>query len=88
MEGGQATKILEGLSNYLNVAIADSGVFFVPARATAVGSSLQFLSFATNKIRPVANFEKPLGIAGLGTCRFLLMADGFCTRSSIKQAAS
>jgi eukaryotic-like serine/threonine-protein kinase len=66
VEGGQATKILDGLSNYLNLAIVDSGVFFVPARATAAGPSLQFLSFATNKIGPVANFEKPLDIEALG----------------------
>ena len=64
--GGQASKILEGVSNYLNVAIVDSGVFFVPARATAAGSSLQFLSFATNEIRPVTNFEKPLARFALG----------------------
>ena len=64
--GGQASKILEGVSNYLNLAIVYSGVFFVPARGTTAGSSLQFLSFATNKIRPVANFEKPLAIVALG----------------------
>ena len=57
MEGGQATKILDGLSNYIDLAIVDSGVFFVPSRDTAAGSSLQFLSFATNKIRPVTYFK-------------------------------
>ena len=64
--GGQASRILEGVSNYLNLAIVGNGVFFVPARATTAGSSLQFLSFATNKIRPVANFEKPLAMVALG----------------------
>jgi Tol biopolymer transport system component/predicted Ser/Thr protein kinase len=66
VQGGQATKVLEGLSNYLNLAIVDSGVYFVPSRNTAAGSSLQFLSFATNKVRPVANFEKPLDLNSQG----------------------
>jgi Tol biopolymer transport system component len=64
--GGPASKILEGVSNYINLAIVDNGVFFVPAGGTGAGSSLQFLSFATNKVRPVANFEKPLSSSGLG----------------------
>lgn len=66
MEGGQAGKILEDVSNYLNLALVQSGVFFVPSRDTAAGSSLQFLSFATNKIRTVANFEQPLDFGGFG----------------------
>jgi Tol biopolymer transport system component/DNA-binding winged helix-turn-helix (wHTH) protein len=66
VEGGQATKVLEGLSNYLNVAIVDKGVYFVPSRNTAVGSSVQFLSFVTNKIRPVVSVEKPLDLNALG----------------------
>jgi eukaryotic-like serine/threonine-protein kinase len=66
VEGGQAGKILEDVSNYLNLALVDSGVFFVPSRDTAAGSSLRFLSFATNKIRTVANFEQPLDFGGFG----------------------
>ena len=56
MEGGQATKILEGLSNYLNLAIVESGLFFVPRTRYSCRSSLQFLSFATNKIRADCQF--------------------------------
>ena len=66
VEGGQTTKVLEGLSTYLNVAIVDSGVYFVPVRERGRGSSLQFLSFATNKIKPVASFEKPLDFGSAG----------------------
>jgi hypothetical protein len=62
VEGGQATKILEGLSIYINLAIADSGVYFVPVQEP---TSIQFLSFATNQIRSVVNFEKPID-AGVG----------------------
>jgi hypothetical protein len=54
------------LSTYLNVAIVDSGVYFVPVRERGRGSSLQFLSFATNKIKPVASFEKPLDFGSAG----------------------
>ena len=60
VEGGQATKILEGLSNYLNLALLDSKVVFVPTPYRS-GSSLQLFSFATNKITPLANFDKRLG---------------------------
>jgi Tol biopolymer transport system component len=66
LDGGQASKILEGLSNYLDFTVVQNGLFFVPTRDTGVGFSLQFLNFATNKIRPVANFEKPLYRGGLG----------------------
>ena len=65
VEGGQATKVLEGVSDYLSLAIVESGVFFVPTRNMAAGSSIQFLSFSTNKIGPVANFEKSVDVGGL-----------------------
>ncbi len=65
-QGGQATKILEGLSSYLNLAIVDGGVFFVPDRGVAASSSIRFLSFATNRIRPVASFDKPLDLGPSG----------------------
>ena len=58
VEGGEASKVLEGLSFYENVAIVDSGLYFVPNWNTAGDSSIQFLSFATNKISNIATFEK------------------------------
>jgi eukaryotic-like serine/threonine-protein kinase len=58
IEGGEASKVLEGLSQYQNVAIVDSGMYFVPNRNTTGDSSLQFLSFATNNISGIATFEK------------------------------
>jgi Tol biopolymer transport system component/tRNA A-37 threonylcarbamoyl transferase component Bud32 len=60
-EGGRGTKILESLTSYLDLAIVDGGVYFVPVQEPTAGSSIRFLSFATNRIRPVANLEKPLG---------------------------
>jgi Tol biopolymer transport system component/predicted Ser/Thr protein kinase len=58
IEGGEASKVLDGLANYQNVAIVNSGLYFVPNRNATGGSSIQFLSFATNKISNIAAFEK------------------------------
>jgi Tol biopolymer transport system component len=71
VKGGQATKVLEGLSHYLNLAIVEEGIYFVPQQAMASGYSIQFLNLGTKKIRRIANFGKPLdldieiGIGGL-----------------------
>ena len=65
MGGGQPTKVLESLSSHLNVAIVDSGIYFVPA-TTAAGSSIQFLDLTTNKIVAVASFEKALNLGEAG----------------------
>jgi Tol biopolymer transport system component/serine/threonine protein kinase len=65
VDGGQTTKVVHGVTNYVNLAIVDSGVYFVPGRATA-GGAIQFLSFATNQITPVASFEKPLDLGATG----------------------
>ncbi len=63
IEGGQATMVMEGLSDYRNLAILETGLVFVPIRNT---SSLHFLSFATGNITPLANFERPIAVGGLG----------------------
>jgi Tol biopolymer transport system component len=59
VEGGRGAKVLEGLNDYLDLAIVEKGVVFVPTRDPA---SLQFFSFATNKIRPLANFDRPISL--------------------------
>lgn len=96
LQGGQAIKVLEGLSSYLNLAIVPSGLYFVPiqnaahARVLAYpGSSIQFLDFGSGRIRSVANLKE------LSTCPeapaawlFLQMVAGFCIRRSIKPAAN
>jgi hypothetical protein len=63
LKGGEASKVLDGLSNYLSLAIVDNGVVFVPTQDRA---SLQFLSFATNKIMTLAHFDKPIALRGSG----------------------
>jgi Tol biopolymer transport system component/DNA-binding winged helix-turn-helix (wHTH) protein len=64
--GRQASKMLENLSNIQNLAILNEGIYFVPGQSTASGSSIQFLDLATNKIRTVANFGKPLSSGDFG----------------------
>src|SRR5215469_14273935 len=64
--GGQATKVLEGLSNYLNLAIVEKGIYFVPVTDAGSGYSIQFLDLQTNQIRRIASFERPLGSGDLG----------------------
>ena len=61
--GGPETKILEGLNDYLDLAIVEGGVVFVSTRDTA---SLQFFSFATNKIRSLAKFDRPIALGAGG----------------------
>jgi eukaryotic-like serine/threonine-protein kinase len=60
IEGGQATMVLQGLSDYRNLAVLESGLVFVPIRNT---SSMEFLNFATGKIALLANFERPIAFA-------------------------
>jgi eukaryotic-like serine/threonine-protein kinase len=66
MGGGQAAKVLEGLSTYLNLAIVDKGIYFVPLTEAASASSIQFLDLQTHQIRRIASFERPVGSGDLG----------------------
>jgi hypothetical protein len=81
-DGGQAIKVLEGLSCYINLAIVSSGVYFVPdtrdigftrgtigfTRGTQdTGDSIRFLDFGTGQTRLAANVAKPFNFdAGAG----------------------
>jgi tricorn protease-like protein len=55
LEGGAPSKVLDGVSTYISLAIVQDGVYFVPAQDTA---AIHFLSFATNRIRSVADLQK------------------------------
>jgi Tol biopolymer transport system component len=61
VQGGQAVRILERVNSYINLAVVDSGVYFVPVQQP---TSIQFLSFATNQVRPVTSLEKLVGPNG------------------------
>jgi len=63
IDGGQSTRVLEGLTEYRNLAVLESGLVFVPSRNA---SSLQLLSFASGKISPLANFDRPISFGALG----------------------
>jgi Tol biopolymer transport system component/DNA-binding winged helix-turn-helix (wHTH) protein len=65
VEGGQATKLIENLSFLRNLVIVSKGIYFVPQQGPALGSSIEFLDFATNYTKRVASFEKSLSIGGL-----------------------
>jgi Tol biopolymer transport system component/DNA-binding winged helix-turn-helix (wHTH) protein len=59
VEGGQATKLIENLSDLRNLVIVRKGIYFVPQKGTGLGSSIEFLDFATNHTKRVASFGKP-----------------------------
>ena len=59
VEGGQATKLIENVSDPQNLAIASKGIYFVPQQSLALGSSIEFLDFTTNQTKRVASFAKP-----------------------------
>ena len=65
VEGGQATKLIENLSFLRNLVIVSKGIYFVPQHGPALGSSIEFLDFATNHTKRVASFGKSFGIDGL-----------------------
>jgi Tol biopolymer transport system component/DNA-binding winged helix-turn-helix (wHTH) protein len=60
LEGGQATKLIENLSYLRNLVIVSKGIYFVPQQDTALGSSIEFLDFATNHTKRIASFGKVL----------------------------
>ena len=83
VEGGQATKVLENLSDLRNLVIVSKGIYFVPQQDTALGSSIEFLDFATNHTKRIASFGKPFDIGGLSLSpdgRWMLYAQGRSSR--------
>ena len=65
VEGGQAAKVLENLSYLRNLVIVSKGIYFVPQQDTALGSSIEFLDFATNHTKRIASFGKFLNSLAL-----------------------
>ena len=61
VEGGEETEVLESLSFFANMAVVRDGIYFIPTRNGTTGFSLQFFSFASGKIRTIANLEKTEG---------------------------
>ena len=61
VEGGEETEVFESLSSYNNMAVVHEGIYFIPTQRASKGSSIQFFSFATGKIEPIATLEKTEG---------------------------
>jgi Tol biopolymer transport system component/DNA-binding winged helix-turn-helix (wHTH) protein len=66
LKNGQPAKVLQGLSSYVNLAIVDTGIYFIPARKASEGSSIQFLQLPTNSIRTIVTLQKPLNFVEEG----------------------
>ena len=71
VDGGEEAKVLESV-NPRAIAVTAEGIYFLtddgfePAGTRRPLASLQFLSFATGKTKPIATVEKaPLGLTGL-----------------------
>jgi len=60
-DGGDETQVLESLVSLQDFVVVDAGIYFIPVPVPAGGasSSINFLSFATGKIRPVATTGRP-----------------------------
>jgi Tol biopolymer transport system component len=59
--GGEETEVFESLSAYTNMAIVNNGIYFIPTQSASKGSSIQFFSFPTGKIKPIATIERTAG---------------------------
>ena len=60
VDGGDETQVLESLVSWDGFVVVDAGIYFIPTPAAgAASSSINFLSFATGKIRSVATTDRP-----------------------------
>jgi Tol biopolymer transport system component len=65
-DGGDETQVLESLVSLQDFVVVDAGIYFISTPAAgAASSSINFLSFATGKIRPVATTDSRAGGGGL-----------------------
>ena len=58
-DGGDETQVLESLVSLQDFVVVDAGIYFIPMPAVGASSSINLLSFATGKIRPVATTGRP-----------------------------
>jgi hypothetical protein len=86
--GGQAAKVLEGLSTYINLAIVDKGIYFIPVPDAASGYSIQFLDLPRSRSGGSPVLKDPLASGILPACLSLRMADASCIRKPIDKALS
>ena len=65
-EGGPATNVLDPLPSFSNLAIVNGGLYLIPPRGRFLSSSIQFLSFSTNKFSNVATLENSRDLVQAG----------------------
>src|SRR2546426_129280 len=66
VSGGEETQVLKSLAGSEDFAVVDTGIYFIPALPSPTSSSsIQFFSFATRKLSPIATIENPAPLGGL-----------------------
>jgi hypothetical protein len=59
VNGGEEKLVLEQIASWSTFAVEDAGIHFFPRLDRFSGAHLDFFDFATAKIKPIANVEKP-----------------------------
>ena len=72
VEGGEETRVIEGIDEFNQWRLLPGGICFVNSRATP--AELRFLDFATNHVRLVSRVD--LGISAPGGGAFTVSPDG------------
>jgi hypothetical protein len=54
VEGGEESQVLESLSLWVNYAMVDEGIYFIPKPDPGGDLFIQFLNFATGRVKPIA----------------------------------
>jgi Tol biopolymer transport system component len=64
VEGGEEGLVLEPIASWSHLACGNQGIYFLPRLDMSSRTPLEFFDFATNKVKTLANVDKP-GIYGL-----------------------
>ena len=58
VEGGEETLVLEQIAFWSTFAVGDAGIYFLRLDMVS-GTQLEFLDFATSRVKTIANIDKP-----------------------------
>ena len=83
VSGGEESQVLPSVARR-TFSLVNEGIYFIPEPGADRKSSIQFLSFATGKVKTVAPISGP----PLGGSLFRRTAGLSCSRRSTKQAAT
>jgi hypothetical protein len=59
VEGGEETLVLEQIAFWSTFAVGDAGIHFFTRLDMVSGTQLEFLDFATSRVKTIANIDKP-----------------------------